>query len=81
MGQFCSDPAMSHVISKLQQHVDILEQATARVSSRAELHGAVQQVNLSSVMNEHFFIYKYYYYTIDVHIFYIRLKYMWINID
>ncbi|XP_064629801.1 uncharacterized protein LOC135488832 isoform X10 [Lineus longissimus] len=43
LGQFCADAECREVVTKLQQHIEVLEQSTARVSSRAELHGAVQQ--------------------------------------
>lgn len=35
---------MREIITKTQQHVDIVQQATMRMSSRAETFGAIQQV-------------------------------------
>ena len=40
---FCSDAASRDIYSKIEQHVNVLEQCSSRVSSRAECHGAVQQ--------------------------------------
>jgi len=31
-------------LAKIQTHIDVLEKSTARVSSRAEVFGAIQQV-------------------------------------
>ena len=45
LSAFCSEPDCRDVYTKIQHHVDVLEQSTARVSSRAEVYGAVQQVN------------------------------------
>ena len=39
-----TDSEIRPVYQKIQQHVEVLEQSTARVSSRAEQLGAVQQV-------------------------------------
>lgn len=43
LNQLCADPDMREVITKTQQHVDIVQQATVRMSSRAETYGAIQQ--------------------------------------
>ncbi|XP_074642699.1 uncharacterized protein LOC141899953 [Tubulanus polymorphus] len=43
LGQQCVTSEGREVLAKVQRHVEVLEQSTARVSSRAELHGAVQQ--------------------------------------
>ncbi|XP_069102190.1 uncharacterized protein [Argopecten irradians] len=43
LNQLCIDTQVRDVLRKIQAHLDILEQATARVSSRAEVFGAVQQ--------------------------------------
>ena len=45
LGPFCGDSASREIYSKVQHHVEVLEQSTTRVSSRAEVHGAVQQVS------------------------------------
>lgn len=41
--QLCHDERVQEVISKIQHHLDILEPSIARLSSRAEVLGAVQQ--------------------------------------
>ena len=38
------DSQVRDVLSRIKQHIDVLEQAAARVSSGAEVYGAVQQV-------------------------------------
>ncbi|XP_076467389.1 uncharacterized protein LOC143298371 isoform X2 [Babylonia areolata] len=43
LNQLCADERVQEVISKIQHHLDILEHSVARVSSRAEVFGAVQQ--------------------------------------
>ncbi|XP_035212232.1 uncharacterized protein LOC118186247 isoform X3 [Stegodyphus dumicola] len=43
LNQLCTESDMREVITKTQQHVDIVQQATMRMSSRAETYGAVQQ--------------------------------------
>ncbi|XP_059177070.1 uncharacterized protein LOC131956567 [Physella acuta] len=43
LNEVVTDPQVRGLIQKMRQHVDILEQAAARVSSRAEVFGAVQQ--------------------------------------
>ncbi|XP_060071644.1 inositol 1,4,5-triphosphate receptor associated 1-like [Ylistrum balloti] len=43
LNQLCTDTQVRDVLRKIQAHLDILEQAAARVSSRAEVFGAVQQ--------------------------------------
>ncbi|XP_021364654.1 lymphoid-restricted membrane protein-like isoform X2 [Mizuhopecten yessoensis] len=43
LNQLCTDTQVRDVLRKIQTHLDILEQAAARVSSRAEVYGAVQQ--------------------------------------
>ncbi|KAL4233553.1 mrvi1 protein [Mactra antiquata] len=43
LNQICTDPQVREVLSKIQKHIDILEKSTARVSSRAEVFGAIQQ--------------------------------------
>lgn len=40
----CVDVSMRDMLAKLQHHLEVLEQSTVRVSSRAEVYGAVQQV-------------------------------------
>ena len=44
LNQICTDPQVREVLTKIQNHIDILEKSTARVSSRAEVFGAIQQV-------------------------------------
>ena len=44
LNQMCIDERVKEVISKIQHHLDVLEHSVARVSSRAEVFGAVQQV-------------------------------------
>ena len=44
LGTQVTDSEIRPVYQKIQQHVEVLEQSTARVSSRAEQLGAVQQV-------------------------------------
>lgn len=39
-----SDFQVRDILQKIKHHVDILEQSSARVSSRSEVYGAVQQV-------------------------------------
>ncbi|XP_060575335.1 uncharacterized protein LOC132732834 isoform X2 [Ruditapes philippinarum] len=43
LNQICTDPQVREVLTKIQNHIDILEKSTARVSSRAEVFGAIQQ--------------------------------------
>ncbi|XP_070190240.1 uncharacterized protein [Littorina saxatilis] len=43
LNSLCSDERVQEVISKIHHHLDILEHSVARVSSRAEVFGAVQQ--------------------------------------
>jgi len=43
LSPFCADSSTRDIYSRIQHHIDILEQSTSRVSSRAEMHGAVQQ--------------------------------------
>ena len=44
LNQLCTDPQVREVLTKIQNHIDVLEKSTARVSSRAEVLGAIQQV-------------------------------------
>ena len=44
LNQVCFDERVQELISKIQHHLDVLEHSVARVSSRAEVFGAVQQV-------------------------------------
>ena len=44
LNELCQDEDVTKVISKIQHHLEILEPSVARVSSRAEVFGAVQQV-------------------------------------
>ena len=44
LNQICTDPQVREVLTKIQNHIDVLEKSTARVSSRAEVLGAIQQV-------------------------------------
>ena len=46
LSPFCNDSASRDVYNKIKHHVEVLEQSTVRVSSRAEVHGAVQQVRI-----------------------------------
>ncbi|XP_042905756.1 inositol 1,4,5-triphosphate receptor associated 1 isoform X3 [Parasteatoda tepidariorum] len=43
LNQLCTESDMRDLITKTQQHVDIVQQATMRMSSRAETYGAIQQ--------------------------------------
>ncbi|ESO92213.1 hypothetical protein LOTGIDRAFT_121297 [Lottia gigantea] len=43
LNHLCTDGQIRDVISKIKNHIDVLEQCAARVSSRAEVLGAVQQ--------------------------------------
>ncbi|XP_050391345.1 inositol 1,4,5-triphosphate receptor associated 1 isoform X3 [Patella vulgata] len=43
LNRLCSDTQIREVITKIRNHIDVLEQCAARVSSRAEVLGAVQQ--------------------------------------
>ncbi|XP_055953921.1 inositol 1,4,5-triphosphate receptor associated 1-like isoform X6 [Argiope bruennichi] len=43
LNQLCTESDMREIITKTQQHVDIVQQATMRMSSRAETYGAIQQ--------------------------------------
>lgn len=43
LNQLCTESDMREIITKTQQHVDIVQQATHRMSSRAETYGAIQQ--------------------------------------
>ncbi|KAH9499063.1 hypothetical protein Btru_005586 [Bulinus truncatus] len=43
LNEMVSDPQARAMVQKLRQHIEVLEQAAARVSSRAEVYGAVQQ--------------------------------------
>lgn len=42
----CTDAQSRELCTKLQTHIEILEYAIVRMSSKAELHGAAQQVCL-----------------------------------
>lgn len=44
LNQICVDTQVRELLLKIQRHITVLEQASARVSSRAEVFGAVQQV-------------------------------------
>ncbi|KAH3728002.1 hypothetical protein DPMN_053948 [Dreissena polymorpha] len=44
LNQVCTDPQIRDVLARIQTHIDVLEKSTARVSSRAEVYGAIQQV-------------------------------------
>ena len=44
LNQICVDSQVRDLLLKIQKHITVLEQASARVSSRAEVFGAVQQV-------------------------------------
>ena len=44
LNQICTDVEVREVLTKIQNNIDILEKSTARVSSRAEVLGAIQQV-------------------------------------
>lgn len=43
LNRLCSDEQVQDVVAKICHHLDILEHSMARVSSRAEVFGAVQQ--------------------------------------
>nr|XP_022288415.1 uncharacterized protein LOC111100631 isoform X2 [Crassostrea virginica] len=43
LNQICVDSQVRDLLLKIQKHITVLEQASARVSSRAEVFGAVQQ--------------------------------------
>ncbi|KAK3593867.1 hypothetical protein CHS0354_011471 [Potamilus streckersoni] len=43
LNHLCTDPQVRKELSKIRQHLDTLQQTAARVSSRAEVYGAVQQ--------------------------------------
>ncbi|GFS73583.1 lymphoid-restricted membrane protein [Nephila pilipes] len=43
LNQLCTESDMREIITKTQQHVDIVQQSTMRMSSRAETYGAIQQ--------------------------------------
>ncbi|XP_041354722.1 uncharacterized protein LOC121372468 isoform X3 [Gigantopelta aegis] len=43
LNQLISDVHVHEIVTKIQNHIDVLEQTAARVSSRAEVFGAVQQ--------------------------------------
>ncbi|WAR08173.1 IRAG2-like protein [Mya arenaria] len=43
LNQVCTDPEVREVLASIQTHINILEKSTARVSSRAEVFGAIQQ--------------------------------------
>lgn len=43
LNQICVDTQVRELLLKIQRHITVLEQASARVSSRAEVFGAVQQ--------------------------------------
>ena len=40
------DTQVRDVLLKIQKHIDVLEQVTSRLSGRAEVFGAVQQVSI-----------------------------------
>lgn len=40
----CVDSQVQDVLKKIRRHIDVLEQGSTKVSSRAEVFGAVQQV-------------------------------------
>ena len=46
LNQICVDSQVRDLLLKIQKHITVLEQASARVSSRAEVFGAVQQVGV-----------------------------------
>ncbi|XP_064490295.1 uncharacterized protein LOC135401697 isoform X2 [Ornithodoros turicata] len=43
LNKICTDDKQREVISKIQSHLEVLQQSTDRISSRAEVYGAVQQ--------------------------------------
>ncbi|KAL3882484.1 hypothetical protein ACJMK2_028821 [Sinanodonta woodiana] len=43
LNHLCTDPQVRRELSKIRQHLETLQQTAARVSSRAEVYGAVQQ--------------------------------------
>ncbi|ELT90013.1 hypothetical protein CAPTEDRAFT_225487 [Capitella teleta] len=43
LGHICTDAQTRDVYIKIQHHIEVLETTTSRVSSRAEVYGAVQQ--------------------------------------
>ncbi|BFZ24653.1 hypothetical protein BsWGS_27692 [Bradybaena similaris] len=43
LSEMVSDAAVRNLLQKIKLHIDVLQQATARVSSQAEVYGAVQQ--------------------------------------
>ncbi|CAG5119532.1 unnamed protein product, partial [Candidula unifasciata] len=43
LSEIVSDALVRGLLQKIKMHIDVLQQATARVSSRAEVFGAVQQ--------------------------------------
>ncbi|XP_046326165.2 inositol 1,4,5-triphosphate receptor associated 2-like isoform X2 [Haliotis rufescens] len=52
LNQSVTDAKLRDVIQKIQGHIEILEQSAAKVSSRAEVFGAVQQENRMSTAME-----------------------------
>ena len=45
MVQQTNDPQVRESVNNIQHYVEILQQAVARISGRAEVFGAVQQVS------------------------------------
>ncbi|KAK7479644.1 hypothetical protein BaRGS_00029110 [Batillaria attramentaria] len=52
LNQLCGDEKVQDVVAKIHHHLDILEHSVARVSSRAEVFGAVQQEKRMSLAME-----------------------------
>ncbi|XP_046553916.1 inositol 1,4,5-triphosphate receptor associated 1-like isoform X2 [Haliotis rubra] len=52
LNQSVTDAKLRDVIQRIQGHIEILEQSAAKVSSRAEVFGAVQQENRMSTAME-----------------------------
>uniref|UniRef100_T1JNL7 KASH5-like coiled-coil domain-containing protein n=1 Tax=Strigamia maritima TaxID=126957 RepID=T1JNL7_STRMM len=43
LSQLCNDQETREIVKRLHHHLDVLHQSTTRMSSRAEVYGAVQQ--------------------------------------
>lgn len=46
MVQQTNDPQVREAVNNIQHYVEVLQQAVARISGRAEVFGAVQQVSI-----------------------------------
>lgn len=62
LSELVTDAQLRGVLQKIKQHIYVLEKSSARVSSRAEVYGAVQQVReLNFPMSKNLLFFLLYY--------------------